>query len=83
MNSQWQPIDTAPKDSTRILLAWEWDSGIHTGRIVILAGWICRKHCHLARHHDCPNEHDCDMGWDHYAGKMTHWMPLPELPTSD
>jgi hypothetical protein len=74
----WQPIATAPKDGTEILLIWHWDSGIHTGVSVVLAAWICRKHRHLSLHHDCPDDPECDMGWGHYAGTMTHWMPLPD-----
>jgi hypothetical protein len=76
----WQPIETAPKDGTPILLVWDWDSGIHTGRAVILARWLCRSHAHLSRHHDCPDENDCDMGWNNYAGTFTGWMSLPAPP---
>ncbi len=79
---QWQPISTAPKDGTPVLLAWTWSTDIHSGAEVVLARWICRKHSHLSRHRDCPNESDCDMGWDHYDGTMTHWMPLPSSPPS-
>lgn len=77
---EWEPIESAPKDGTDILLVWDWDSGIHTGRSVVQASWYCRKHNHSSRHHDCPNESDCDMGWDHYAGEFPFWMPLPPAP---
>lgn len=76
----WRPIETAPRDGTPVLLVWHWDSGIHTGVNVVEAAWTCRSHNHSARRHDCPNEADCDMGWDHYGGTMTHWMPLPDPP---
>ncbi len=81
-SSQWQPIETAPKDGTSILLVWCWDSGLHTGRTVVEASWMCRKHCYLSSPHPCPKNPgpDCDMQWGNYAGTFTHWQPLPELP---
>lgn len=77
---EWQPIKTAPKNGTPVLLVWHWDSGIHQGISVVLASWYCRTHAHLSRHRDCPNEPDCEEGWGAYAGRMSHWMPLPDLP---
>lgn len=76
----WQPIESVPKDGTEVLLVWEWDSGLHQGTTVVLAGWRCRAHSFLSSHHDCPNEVGCDMNWDSYGGRMTHWMPLPDPP---
>jgi hypothetical protein len=77
----WQPIETAPKDFTPVLLVWHWDSGVTGGTSVILARWKCRKHSHCGVRHDCPNEAGCQMGWDNYAGEFTHWMPLPSVPS--
>ena len=81
--NEWQPIETAPKDFTPVLLAWKWQTDIpgHGGVDVVLARWCCRKHSHLSRHRNCPNEPDCDMGWDQYAGEMIAWQPLPPPPT--
>lgn len=76
----WQPIETAPKDGTPVLLVWHWDSGIHKGVTVVLADWGCVAHSHLSRVRDCPNEPDCKMTWGVYSGEFTHWMPLPDLP---
>jgi hypothetical protein len=81
--SEWQPIETAPKDGTDVLLVWRWNSGIHAGVSVVLAGWTCRTHAHSSRHHDCPNEADCNEGWGAYRGEMSHWMPLPAPPLSE
>lgn len=78
---EWQPIDTVPKDGTEVLLVWQWDSGIHKGTSVVLAAWRCRAHSHLSMDTDCPNEPGCDMNWDAYGGRMTHWMPLPGPPS--
>lgn len=77
---EWQPIATAPKDGTDVLLVWHWDSGIHRGVTVVLSRWYCRRHAHLSRPKNCPNEPDCEMDWGAYGGWMSHWMPLPELP---
>lgn len=76
----WQPIETAPKDGTPVLLVWHWDSGLYTGIAVIMASWTCRKHAMLSSPHQCQNEPDCDMGWSCYKGEFSHWMPLPEPP---
>jgi hypothetical protein len=80
---KWQPIETAPKDGTPVLLVWRWDSSLHTGATVIMASWMCRKHAMLSSLHRCPDEKDCDMGWGNYAGEFSRWMPLPELPDSN
>lgn len=73
--SQWQPIQTAPKDGTAILL-WEqystnpfvgyWQDG----------GWnACLEHV------------EAHGGWDGAIAvglivmPVTHWMPLPPEPT--
>lgn len=80
---EWLPIESAPKDGTSILLVWNWDSGIHKGTTVVEAQWVCRKHSHMSRSRDCPNELTCDMGWDHYEGTMTHWQPKPEPPPKE
>lgn len=76
----WQPIETAPKDGTEVLLVWHWDSSIHRGVSVVMTSWYCRTHVHLSRAKDCPNEPDCKEGWGAYAGRMSHWMPKPDPP---
>lgn len=81
----WQPIATAPKDFTPVLLCWQPPTMPHIANhrpapCVVLARWMCRTHAHLSRRYACPDEPDCNMGWDSYAGTMTHWMPLPGPP---
>lgn len=74
--SEWQPIDTSPKDGTRIL-AWcvhdnakwarEQDRSDWQGPVV--ASWI---------------EHNGGgWMWHGLAGRFTHWMPLPEPPKGE
>jgi hypothetical protein len=75
--SEWQPIETAPKDGTEVLLAvggivdtgnWQAESpvGLESGVIVdpvLPEGWYGLRGL-------CP--------WD--GVQPTHWMPLPEPP---
>ena len=63
----WQPIETAPKDGTHILLA-RTDSE-----------WVCqgRYVCDDKGWYELNNDAS-----DHWGGEIypTHWMPLPEPP---
>ena len=70
--SKWQPIETAPKDGTRILL--------YRGRDV-----VCGKFCddRFAQRPKGYWEHDQERIWgtrDARANAPSHWMPLPEPP---
>ncbi len=66
--SEWMPIETAPREGTRILLVsnggavwmghWEGVVGRHA-----INGWT-RYNC-------------VDIGWN-----PDHWMPLPSPPTT-
>jgi len=63
--SDWQPIATAPKDGTTVLLfAPGWDSA--------KTGWTFGKD----DWQDCPFHHH---GYPAY--EPTHWMPLPAPPS--
>ena len=65
----WQPIATAPKDGTRILLA--------------VAGERLTCECVGAWSERRDQWYDVDYGhvlWD--TNKFTHWMPLPDHPAS-
>lgn len=76
--SCWQPIETAPKDGTQILLfdpsgTWDPDLASFSPRVAVGA-WK-----------DFPNGHGEWRGY--YSGlsaveEPTHWMPLPEPPKS-
>jgi hypothetical protein len=78
MNS-WQPIETAPKDGTCILV---WD-----GSEINTAEWRCANDFEVVRHRFLSKTY----GWyipyseqDEQGGAVdvqaTHWMPLPEPP---
>lgn len=74
MSSDWQPIETAPRDGTEIDL-WTRDEDGFPGRIPDgawrtrdgLTGWYARS----------------ERGWmriEEFAYEPTHWMPLPAPP---
>lgn len=65
--SDWQPIDTAPKDGTRILVWPYWSDGIPAA-----VQWRTMKRV--------PGR--WEVGFGHYAinANPTHWMQLPEPP---
>ena len=69
--NQWQPIDTAPKDGTIILVYYigPWDQ-----KHVLEASW-CSK----------DGDYNNPCWWPEWHGTMiddhiTHWMPLPDPP---
>lgn len=71
----WQPIETAPKDGSYVLL-------LLGGKFVSVGSWDLQKH------HSKPNsfwasERGLLFGktWDR-ANQPTHWMPLPAPPLS-
>jgi len=61
----WQPIETAPKDGTRLLLMWEPFSGmsehVELGKWNVRNGWV-NTYGHA------------------FSGSPTHFMPLPAAP---
>jgi hypothetical protein len=74
--TEWQPIETAPKDGSDILL---WcPNMIKSDPAGALVGhWY--KDSHNPRWHIsnvCGWEWECDLNYE----KATHWQPLPEPP---
>jgi hypothetical protein len=62
----WQPIETAPKDGTRILLL--------TGRTEVAVGrWLDNSHTRMPW-----AGWTTDLG---PSSRATHWMPLPRPPS--
>lgn len=83
----WQPIETAPKDTSRILL-WASDCGDHGKYPEIRIGWFEGMGYGTMWVND-----ELWFGWvsvetrdDGYGSEEniylspTHWMPLPEPP---
>lgn len=64
--SEWQPIETAPKDGTAVLGATTdlFDGG-----------------CEVVFWDDDREMWGTNDGPYFFKGRFTHWMPLPEPPT--
>ena len=64
--NEWQPIETAPKDGTNVIVGWPKDhyhAGVEIGSYDSQAkGWIS-------------NECSCL-----FSATPTHWMSVPDLP---
>ena len=60
----WQPIETAPKDGTDVIL---WDPALDVG--VTIGSWS-----------DYKKSGDWWMEGEQVTGFPSHWMPLPEPP---
>lgn len=81
MNKEWQPIETAPKDGTLILVYNGENEGYCTGKHQIgtaswemaYSGYTDDKRCEWL-------SNACCDGVSNY--KPTHWMPLPKPPTA-
>ncbi len=78
---QWQPIETAPKDGTAILLT--------NGKDVAEGHWYFEEggtteHRDLDGRYIGQTDSDGYDGWMDWDGGMqpdpTHWMPLPSAP---
>lgn len=77
--NEWQPIDTAPRDATAVLVMRNVWPGTKTGRAetcnehntYVAAWWSDEWICYMNAVQDprCPIE-------------PTHWMPLPKPPTA-
>ncbi len=66
--SDWQPIETAPRDGT-VILVWDNDT-------VMTANWY-----EPPKPHESPRwEHNWNGEVLEDCFPITHWMPLPEPP---
>ena len=72
----WQPIETAPRDGTEILM---------TNGVDVSSGQWFSEYGGTYDQEGAPNGDERDAGWMDWIGGMqpdpTHWMPLPPPPT--
>lgn len=73
-HQSWQPIETAPRDGTRILI-WFVHSNAKFSDDPVGHGWEAAHEAHWIDHNGG------GWTWHGLAGSPTHWMPLPESPT--
>ena len=80
---EWQPIETAPKDGTHVLLSYSgrvtYGYWLHleVGKLVGDCGGVCR--CPEYDEPPAPFWYSEDGGFTE-EHPPTHWMPLPEPP---
>ena len=73
MNTEWQPIETAPKDGTIILLSFYYLNGVHPNKsFVAMTEWEKAINGYKILSN---LEKDGTL-------KISHWMPLPKPPTN-
>ena len=92
---EWQPIETAPKDGTDIILGAPGQEfqGQPTSPRSTIGHWTTDEECRVymgdcggACH--CPEYEYLDPHWISWDGGFTdenpptHWMPLPEPPNT-
>jgi hypothetical protein len=75
---EWQPIKTAPRDGTWVLLYFDgWDTPSSEGQPTIYVGqWPPEDHWR----HDGTWYVDWGDLTQYHIGPPTHWMPVPEPP---
>lgn len=71
MISEWQPIETAPKDGTQVLLYEVDEDGLE----IIFVGEY-----QSSRDEDCYGSKWTCTEYDAFNHYPTHWMPLPKAP---
>jgi len=81
--SEWKPIETAPKDGTRVLVHGFWDDraakhcrGEPYMTIGAWSSFMSGGTGHHWMYEGCLGDVDAD----HICVTFTHWMPLPPPP---
>lgn len=78
--SEWQPIETAPKDGTPILLYWPHYPDEEKG-VVWLGAWKVNDRLAKGYFSDSCEWDDFEMAEPRYA--PSHWQPLPPPPKDE
>ena len=77
--NEWQPIETAPKEGTDVILSW-WTLGSSDRKRIVQAGRFDKDNGDGEYHSETWASCFWD-GWD-TPPTPTHWMPLPAPPSS-
>jgi hypothetical protein len=73
MSDEWQPIETAPTDGTRVLL-WCVHPNAEFSPDPVAEGWAAAVVGEWIDHNGG------GWTWHGLLGRMTHWRPLPPPP---
>jgi len=76
LDEGWQPIETAPKDGTRVLL-WVCDFGRW---LCVCGSWDNDRHATKPKPYWTHDNARSNGIRDTRANQPTHWMPLPPPP---
>ncbi|MGV6816142.1 MAG: hypothetical protein ACWA44_02595 [Thiotrichales bacterium] len=86
--NDWQPIETAPKDGTEILV---WNAELkerkwyEEGKVMLVSWGVDILHYPGAKPNwtwCVPGSHQDEQGGCETANRATHWMPVPGGPNS-
>lgn len=80
MSADWQPIETAPKDGTRILIC---NARCPEDEIEITEWFVIPREHYEHVEGDLYRKVSDDPyeAWNGNGHRATHWMPLPAPPT--
>jgi len=79
LDEGWQPIETAPKDGTRVLF---WVRGF--GRWMCVCGsWDIERYATKPKPHWTHDNERSNGIRETRANQPTHWMPLPAPPATE
>ncbi len=85
--SEWQPIETAPRDGTQFLalLSNGWYALVSAPVQGLTEGWPYQWWRSSDRQsYPVVDTHPADYDWSSsYTLLLTHWQPLPAPPASD
>ena len=72
--TEWQPIETAPKDFVSVFDGWNGDR-------VVDVSWAHPEYSPKGHYAWCVSEYTNGHGYDNVEVKgLTHWMPIPSGP---
>lgn len=79
--NNWQPIETAPKDGTPILIYEPFSEYIDEG--IYIVEWRTERYVVRSSSYKCwvvQHTYQDEQGGEVTIDNPTHWIPLPEPP---
>lgn len=75
--AQWQPIETAPRDGSEVLIFEVYE------RLPVIGWWSEKRKRWYASTEVYDTDGDATVIDKLYTDGVTHWMPLPAAPTKE